>query len=347
LHFELREPTGAAPAAAKLASLTTDTILDAIGIALEDRADLIRSASHQQPIHLPLSEIGLIAVVTTSESDTGDIRFQVQSVDKDELTARLIATSYQDESGSILLVEEPYFQFAFAPVFENGNTVTGFNFRLRYDLLDRQADNYVKLRAEGDLAQSAAYFQRAQASASFGRNLALNRSKSWLLAAGADATYAGSALGSTGNPGVSATSGTAHKLIGEWRAGGNLQLYFPVVNFFSVSPGAGSRPIFNLHIAASGGNTPALNQTGFVFASDVTYTYRPQSRFMFDLLGTSAISNQARFGGRSTVEYVRFQGRFNLTSDFDYLAGYECGRQSPDYRKFCGWRTGITMVAGR
>ena len=58
-------------------------------------------------------------------------------------------------------------------------------------------------------------------------------------------------------------------------------------------------------------------------------------------------SNGARFASEKKFSYLSIQGRFNLESSWDYVVRYECGRKEPDYRKFCGWQTGLILLTGR
>jgi hypothetical protein len=44
---------------------------------------------------------------------------------------------------------------------------------------------------------------------------------------------------------------------------------------------------------------------------------------------------------------MQLKSRFTISRDWDYEVQYECGRKDPDYRKFCGWQSGIQLTTGR
>lgn len=261
-------------------------------------------------------------------------------------------SSYENGGNLTLIVDEPCLQFTAAPVFGNQTLTPAITFRYRYDYFDSNIRNYFKLRAEGQTAQSTVnYFQRAQVQVDLGRNLNYadsttkksNKSTNpspLFLSTSLTGTFS---LGSAQNPAPAPPTNT--NLPYEWRFGGKFQVLLPFLQGLNFLPGSQSRPLISIDASGAGSRmnnvttAPDFQLTG-VFA----YSATMQPRFTIDLNGNAAWSNTNRFAGHSSVGYIRMQSRFNLTSDYDFLVRYECGRQSPDYRKSCTWQSGFAFV---
>jgi hypothetical protein len=261
-------------------------------------------------------------------------------------------SSYQNGAGLTLIVDEPCLQFTAAPVFGNQTLTPAITFRYRYDYFDSNIRNYLKFRAEGQTAQSTVnYFQRAQAQLDLGRNLnfkigqkSANTSPLFLSTSLTGVFSLGSAQTPATPPGPTPAPANTN-LPYDWRFGGKFQVLLPFMKGLNFLPGSQSRPMIS--IDASGAGSRINNVTtgpDFQVTSLFAYSATMQPRFTVDINGNAAWSNTARFAGHSSAGYIRLQSRFNLTSDYDFLVRYECGRQSPDYRKSCAWQSGFAFV---
>lgn len=231
----------------------------------------------------------------------------------------------------IWIVDEPCLQVSLAPTLSGGETITAATFRFRYDWFSNPGEHFLKIRAEGDTASSGDFFQRLEVKIDGGWNF---KKGSWLFTTGGTSSYSLSRQGSQTKE--------------EWKAGGKAQLYGPsILGFLSALPGAGTKPVASLEFAAAGGDASSTRKTNFLGTGELGLTSRLNSRLSFDLSGFAGWSDQARFAGHREFGYIRIQGRYNVSKDWDYLVRYECGRKNPDYRKFCGWQSGLTMVLGR
>jgi len=253
-----------------------------------------------------------------------------------------------------LIVDQPCLQFSAAPVITNQSVRPAVTFKYRYDYFDSQIRNYLKLRAEGQTSDSAInYFQRGEAHVDLGRNLnfAINTGKqgvspktpNTLLSTSLSGTFSfgGNAFTTVATP-MSPQSGS---LPYEWRYGGRFQVLLPFISNLHLLPSSQSRPMIT--VDANGVSSKIFGQpsgTDFLTIGSFAYSAAVQTRLTLDLNGNAGWSNSQRFAGHSSYGYLRMQGRFNLTSNYDFLVRYECGRQSPDYRKFCGWQTGFAVV---
>lgn len=260
-----------------------------------------------------------------------------------------------DEGGTLtLIVDEPCLQFTAAPVFGNQTLTPAITFRYRYDYFDSNIRNYLKFRAEGQTSQSTVnYFQRAQVQLDLGRNLNFKEgpkstkvSPLFLSTSLTGIFSLGSAQSQTTPPGPTPTPTPGNSnLPYDWRLGGRFQVLLPFMKGLNFLPGSNSRPLISVD-AGGAGNRINNVTTGpdFQVTGLFAYSATMQPRFTIDLNGNAAWSNTARFAGHSSVGYIRLQSRFNLTSDYDFLVRYECGRQSPDYRKSCTWQSGFAFV---
>lgn len=235
-------------------------------------------------------------------------------------------------TGPSLIVDDPCFQLSAAPVLSGMEFHPATNFRFRYDLYSPDDKVTLKLRGEGETADTGAYFQRMKISGE-GTGLFVKGRQSWQVAGAVVGDYS--------------FTRKSNSTLDEWKAGGKLEVKAPFVRIFDTGSGANSRPTLSLEGAAAGGNGSATKTTDFAMTTSFVYTLRPSPRFSLDLRAVGGWSNKARFATEKNYSYFNVLGRFNFNADWDYMVKYECGRKDPDYRKFCGWQTGFVLVTGR
>lgn len=231
-----------------------------------------------------------------------------------------------------LIIDDPCFQLSTAPLLSGSEFKPAVTFRFRYDYYTADDKFTIKLRAEGDGAEGGQYFQRIKIG-SEGTGLFARGDKGWQVAGGFEGHYS-----FTRNSGAQ---------VDEWQAGGKLQVQTPFVRLFETHAGANARPTFSVEGAAAGGNGSTTKTTDFQLTTNFLYTLRPNARASLDLKAEGGWSNHVRFASEKTYSHFQIQGRYNLGNSWDYVVRYECGQKDPDYRKFCGWQTGLVLVTGR
>jgi len=129
----------------------------------------------------------------------------------------------------------------------------------------------------------------------------------------------------------------------EWQIGGRAELQTPLLTFFPARGGSNQKPTFTLDAVAAGGSGSTTTNTNFLLQSAFTYTLQPTDKIFLDFNATGGWSNAHRFANRTDFWYVNFQGRYTVYGDWDFIALYQCGDQSPNYLHYCKWQTGFGM----
>jgi hypothetical protein len=300
----------------------------------------------------PLPDINVRATLVTSQpvtSPPGPAAGSVATARNDWKTQ--LRNVQSPLKNSTFVIDEPCLQFGLAPVLNDNKLVTGLDLRGRYDFLNAVGALYSKFRLDSQvplnsissaLVQTTSgsttplqrpYFQRLNITNASGYQ---RKGGDWIISGGSLLSYS-SARDQEG--------ADRH----EWHAGGRLQIYAPnLTGLLSTTlPGAGTSPIFYIDVAASHGADPKDKKTHLIATGNLAVTVRPSIRASLDLLAKLGRSPADAFGPYSHFAYAQAQFRFNLSSDWDYLIRYSCGRQDPDYHKFCGWQSGITLALGR
>jgi len=230
---------------------------------------------------------------------------------------------------TIFLVEQPCFNVSLAPTLSAGQTNMAATFQGRYDYFSGMGKAYLKLRGDGDVSNSNTYFQRVAGTA----DAAGNWKRSGFLT-------------SAGGSGAVSLSRMMSSTLYEWNATGKAQVQLPTL-LFGTLPGSSTNPVIAVEAGGIGGNNGTTRASDFLGKVSFTYSARANTRITFDINGNAGFSNDARFNKKKNFSYALAQARFSLSKDWDYLMKYECGEKSPDYRKVCGWQSGITAVVGR
>ena len=263
--------------------------------------------------------------------ESSDPKFSAEMARKDPANAD---TNGQDENAKqLIVVDNPCYQFSVAPL-ANGSSglQPAASFKLRYDYYSPGNALVFRLRGEGEGADSTKYFQRIKVSGE--PTVFLVKDKGgWQVVGGGLGTY--SFTRPNGN------------LVSEWRAGGKLEIKTPVLFMFNQLAGSNSKPTFNLEAAAAGGDATTTRTTDFDIRARFVYTLRASTKMSLDFTAAAGASNTARFAKSKNFSFLDFGGRYNFSSDWDYIVRYQCGKQDPDYKKFCGWQTGFALVTGR
>jgi hypothetical protein len=235
-------------------------------------------------------------------------------------------------NGSILLVDEPCLQFSLAPTLSGTDSVaTAATFRARYDFLDAHNKTFLKLRAEGQGATQGTYYDRLEADAFFGINRTVARV---VLGLGGSGSYA--------------LSRENNEKRDQWTVVTKLQANLPnMTGILGALPGAGTSPILNLELGAVGKDNGTVTTREFLARANALFTARVTTRLSLDLQGSAGWSSEPLYADSESFRYGKFEVRFNLSKDWDYLVRYECGRKPPEYQNFCGSQSGFAMVAGR
>ncbi len=244
-----------------------------------------------------------------------------------------LATASSGTSHDLIVIDNPCYQFSVAPL---ANGTSGLqpaaSFKFRYDYYSPGNALVFRLRGEGEGADSTKYFQRLKVSGE--PTVFLVKDKGgWQIVGGGLGTY--SFTRPNGNT------------VSEWRAGGKVEIKTPILLMFNQLAGADSKPTFNLEASAAGGDATTTRTTDFDFRARFLYTLRASTKVSLDFNAAAGASNTARFGNSKNFSYLDFGGRYNFSSDWDYVVRYQCGKQDPDYKKFCGWQTGFAFVTGR
>jgi hypothetical protein len=229
----------------------------------------------------------------------------------------------------IFIVDQPCFNVSLAPSLSGGQTNLAATYQLRYDYFSDMGKAYLKVRSDGDVSNSSSYFQRVSGNA----DAAGNWKRSGFVI-------------SAGGSGAISLSRMMNSTLDEWNATGKAQVQFPTL-LFGTLPGSSTNPVLALEAGGIGGNNGTTKSTDFLGKASFTYSARANARLTFDINGNAGFSNDIRFKGKKNFRYGLAQARFSLTKDWDYLVKYECGEKNPDYRKVCGWQSGITAVMGR
>lgn len=229
----------------------------------------------------------------------------------------------------IFIVDQPCFNFSLAPTLSAGQTNLAATYHARYDYFSALGKTYLKVKSDGDVSNSNTYFQRVSGTADGAGNW---KRSGFVISGGGSAAISLSRM--------------MNSTLDEWNATGKAQVQFPTL-LLGALPGSSTNPVLALEAGGIGGDNGTTKATDFLGKASFTYSARANTRFTFDINANAGFSNSARFRGRKNFSYGLAQARFSLTKDWDYLLKYECGEKSPDYRKFCGWQSGITAVMGR
>jgi hypothetical protein len=231
------------------------------------------------------------------------------------------------------VIDNPCYQVSAAPLLNGGSGLQpAASFKFRYDYYAFGDALVIKLRGEGEGSASANYFQRIKVTGE--PTIFLVKETGGLqIVGGGLSSY--SFTRPNGNP------------YSEWRAGGKLELKTPALRLFNQLAGADSKPTFGFEGGASGVDTGIVRTTDYDFRGKFAFTLRASPKISLDLNSAAGISNTKRFANSRDFAFVDLRGRYNFSSDFDYVVHYQCGRQDPDYKKFCGWQTGFAYVTGR
>lgn len=312
-------------------------VLDQIGYRLSDEKLARALNATVQRSSLPGAQI------TTSAIDIleGQLKKGVYESAPAGIVALLAAkkqpiTAGQSEQQNFVILDEPCIFFSVAPIFAADKVTTGVHFRVRRDhYFDNEGTWFLKFRAEGDAADNVKYFQRVLFSGDFGANTQWT-GKKFLVSPSAHAEFA-LTRGTTGTP-------LAGQRVDEWRAGGQLKAMFPVIPAFELC-GADSRATLSADFSGVGGN---LTPTDVSTKGQFNYCFRPaKTQFYVDLKADGGWASGRRFDGRSSFSFFTAKLRYRVSDLYDFLGQYQCGRKSPDYRKVCGWTSGINLVQGR
>ncbi len=337
--FKVWDPTGQADA---------DDVLEALYSNFDPASDplalikgLEAATIQPQTVEFVLEDDTMTVTLQSVIEKAVGPRVQAFEIDKTSLDAargnvRTLAERGKgsqpgDSNPPIWIVDEPCFQLSLAPVISGDEVSTAAAFRGRYDFLTRNGKGFLKIRAEGDGSQGGDYFQRVEARSELGLN---QQASAWLLAFSGVGSYSFTREGG--------------ETLDEWKLGGKLQVHTPnLTGKLSALPGASTSPILAVEFGAAGGNGPSTGETNAYAMATLMFTSRPSTRLYLDANAAAGWSNERRFGGESTFEYIKVTARFNISSDWDYLVRYECGEKNPDYQSFCGWQTGADLTTGR
>lgn len=329
----VKRSCAANPARAQTAACQPfDVTVQVSEVAAPQLADLLQNANIDQAT-LKKTKQNLADLVNSQATKVSTNEEELKK--KTQATANLLAASTGSAQGTtsppkmITIIDDPCFTLSLGPS-SASNFKPAVNFKTRYDYFSDSGAFFVKFKANGDGGNDTSYFQRLEAGGEASA-LVVRGSNGWQLSAGAVGHYS-----------ISRVMGMR---LDEYKAGGRLELQPPFVSIFNNIPGSNSKPALSVEFVTSRPSTATSN--AFDFNTAFAYTIRPTPQFSFDLNAAIAKSSQKRFAGDDFNSYFSINGRYSLFSAGDYLVKYECGRKDPDYRKVCGWQTGINLITGR
>lgn len=274
---------------------------------------------------------GRLATGTLGAASIAEAKNNVRSLAF--LSGRADTGGGEAADGPVFVIDEPCLQFSLSPV---GTGESGINnamsFRARYDFLSPDGRGFLKLRAEGNAAEGGSYYDRIEGT----------------LDVGGNRQNAGGRVFSFSGSGTYSYTRTGDARQDEWRFVGRGQINGPnLAEILGTLPGAGMVPLLSFEAGLAGGEASPTGSTDFIMRANATTIARVTRRISVDLRATGGWSNEDRFAGRDRFGYALAQVRINLSSDWDYVIKWECGRKDPDYRDYCGTQSGVAVAVGR